>query len=109
MNERLKNGLYRGTSVTFARASPLNEAQRTSYDARSNASLFGRRDAIVALLLHNSARGMTVQAFVHMSVDMIKSRMKLADGWKDVVTTLRKNGPAWFAMAWSHGAATSID
>lgn len=98
LEEGLKNGLYRGASVTVARASLLNGAQLASYDTMKRKLGWdeGPRLHIFCALMS----GIIAQTVV-MPIDSIKSQMMLGNGWRDVANTLRMNGPFYLYRGWA--------
>jgi hypothetical protein len=92
-DEGLRHGLYRGASVTVARASLLNGSQLASYD-----TLKHHLEWKEGPLLHGTcamASGVIAQSVI-MPVDTVKSYMMLGNGWKTVFKNIQKNGPFWF-------------
>lgn len=96
--EGLVGGLYRGASVTIARACVLNGAQLASYDTMKHYSLSwdngnghpGSKLAQEGPLLHVTCAlfsGVLAQTVV-MPIDTIKSHMMLGKGWPDVAKHL---------------------
>lgn len=91
--EGLARGLYRGASVTIARAGCLNGAQLASYDTMKQYA--GREDKSnnSSLLLREGPHLHIVCAFlsgvlaqtVIMPIDTVKNHMMLGRGWKDVL------------------------
>ena len=99
-NEGLREGLYRGSSVTIARASLLNGAQLASYDTLKR-WVDPNRD-YEGLPLHFScalASGVIAQTVV-MPVDTIKSKVMMGEGWKSVAHAIHQNGPMWLYRGW---------
>ncbi|KAL7475516.1 hypothetical protein ACHAW6_001426 [Cyclotella cf. meneghiniana] len=95
--EGLKNGLYRGASVTVARASLLNGAQLASYDTLKRQLKWEEGP-----LLHSVCAllsGVVAQTVI-MPIDTIKSQMMLGKGWLDVVAIIHKNGPFYLYRGW---------
>ena len=94
----LLQGLYRGSSVTIARACLLNGSQLASYDTMKQYALAkGREDRNnSSSLLQEGPHLHVVCAFlsgvlaqtVVMPIDTIKSHMMLGKGWKDVAQHL---------------------
>jgi hypothetical protein len=85
--------LYRGASVTIARASLLNGSQLASYDTLKRSLPFlpeGPLLHVVCALLS----GILAQTVV-MPIDTIKSSMMVGNGWKTVGERLVANGPFW--------------
>ena len=93
--EGLVRGLYRGASVTIARACCLNGTQLASYDTMKQYALAkGRENSNNSnRLLREGPHLHVVCAFlsgvlaqtVIMPIDTIKSHMMLGKGWRDVV------------------------
>jgi len=90
-DEGLVHGLYRGASVTIARACVLNGAQLASYDTMKHSALnWGQSHAEASgklyqegPLLHVSCAllsGILAQSVV-MPIDTLKSHMMLGKGW----------------------------
>ena len=99
-NEWHREGLYRGSSVTIARASLLNGAQLASYDTLKR-WVDPNRD-YEGLPLHFScalASGVIAQTVV-MPVDTIKSKVMMGVGWKSVAHAIHQNGPMWLYRGW---------
>lgn len=93
--EGLRQGLYRGASVTVARASLLNGAQLATYDTLKQQSPSLIIDEGPALhFICGLLSGVIAQAVV-MPVDTIKSQMMLGHSWQTVMTALQSNGPFW--------------
>lgn len=91
--EGLGRGLYRGSSVTVARASLLNGSQLASYDTLKRTLQWEEGP-----FLHVSCAlvsGIIAQTTI-MPIDTVKSHMMLGNGWKTVGETVRRNGPLWF-------------
>ena len=95
--EGLVQGLYRGASVTIARACVLNGAQLASYDTMKHYTInWGQAHADSSgsgklyqegPLLHISCAlfsGILAQSVI-MPIDTVKSHMMLGKGWKDVL------------------------
>ncbi|KAL9179599.1 hypothetical protein ACHAXT_008889 [Thalassiosira profunda] len=100
--EGLRKGLYRGASVTVARASLLNGAQLSSYDMLKRMGWWEEGPA-----LHFTCgllSGIIAQTVV-MPVDTIKSQMMLGRGWRDVAEIIRRNGPFWLYRGWAPACA----
>jgi Mitochondrial carrier protein len=110
--EGLRHGLYRGASVTVARASLLNGSQLASYDtlkhamlAKSSSSSTSKSADEDALrhegpLLHvfcAMISGIIAQTVV-MPIDTVKSHMMIGNGWRAVVDCIRQHkfSPMWF-------------
>ena len=100
--EGLVKGLYRGASVTVARASLLNGAQLASYDTLKRQLRWNEGPSLH--LFCGLASGIIAQTFI-MPFDTIKSRMMLGNGWKDVFTTIRMNGPLYLYRGWTPACA----
>jgi hypothetical protein len=92
--EGLVHGLYRGASVTIARACVLNGAQLASYDTMKHYALSFQNSAVLegsrwtreGPLLHVACAffsGVLAQTVI-MPIDTIKSHMMLGKGWRDV-------------------------
>jgi Mitochondrial carrier protein len=90
--EGLAHGIYRGATVTVARASLLNGAQLASYDTLKKVS--GRDEGPILHLICALASGVIAQTVV-MPIDTIKSSMMMGNNWSDVWKVLRRNGPFW--------------
>lgn len=90
--EGLQQGLYRGATVTVARASLLNGAQLTSYDTLKRSLNWKEGPALhlVCALLS----GIIAQTVV-MPIDTIKSSMMVGKCPKGVWDTLKTRGPFW--------------
>lgn len=91
--EGLFQGLYRGASVTIARACCLNGAQLASYDTMKQYALArGKDEHDNSVLFREGPQLHVVCAFwsgvlaqtVIMPIDTLKSHMMLGKGWKDV-------------------------
>jgi hypothetical protein len=94
--EGLRQGLYRGASVTVARASLLNGAQLASYDTLKR-SLGQNNYCEEGPILHifcALCSGIIAQTVV-MPVDTIKSSMMVGSCWKGVWERLLERGPFW--------------
>jgi Mitochondrial carrier protein len=103
--EGLRHGLYRGASVTVARASLLNGSQLASYDTLKHAMLApasSKNTAAAAedddILRHEGpmlhvfcamVSGVIAQTVV-MPIDTIKSHMMIGNGWRAVVDCIRQ-------------------
>ena len=87
--EGLAQGLYRGASVTIARACCLNGAQLASYDTMKQFALARGQDSSLTRegpYLHVACAfvsGVLAQTII-MPIDTIKSHMMLGKGWTDV-------------------------
>jgi hypothetical protein len=101
--EGLRHGLYRGASVTVARASLLNGAQLASYDTlkslmnNNNDNKSDNSYWTEGPLLHifcALCSGIIAQTVV-MPVDTIKSSMMVGKSWKGVWERLLERGPFW--------------
>mmetsp|Transcript_11434 Transcript_11434/g.21751 ORF Transcript_11434/g.21751 Transcript_11434/m.21751 type:complete len:297 (-) Transcript_11434:131-1021(-) len=92
-NEGLRAGLYRGSSVTVARASMMNGAQLASYDTLKR-FLYWEEGPFLHLTCA-LASGIIAQTVV-MPIDTIKSYMMLGNDWKAVWNIMKTNGPFWF-------------
>lgn len=92
-NEGLRAGLYRGASVTVARASLLNGSQLASYDTLKR--LLHWEEGPILHVTCALLSGIIAQTVV-MPVDTIKSYMMLGNDWKAVWNTMKTNGPFWF-------------
>ncbi|KAG7368298.1 mitochondrial carrier protein [Nitzschia inconspicua] len=90
--EGLAKGIYRGATVTVARASLLNGAQLASYDTLKKIS--GRQEGPILHLTCALASGVIAQTVV-MPIDTIKSSMMMGNNWGNVLKVLRTNGPIW--------------
>mmetsp|Transcript_10040 Transcript_10040/g.20076 ORF Transcript_10040/g.20076 Transcript_10040/m.20076 type:complete len:328 (+) Transcript_10040:153-1136(+) len=100
--EGLRNGLYRGASVTVARASLLNGAQLASYDTLKRS--LGWEEGPLLHFFCALASGIIAQTVV-MPIDTIKSQMMLGDTWSTVGGRLRRNGPFWLYRGWAPACA----
>uniref|UniRef100_A0A7S4M9V5 Mitochondrial carrier protein n=1 Tax=Odontella aurita TaxID=265563 RepID=A0A7S4M9V5_9STRA len=92
-DEGLRTGLYRGASVTVARASLLNGSQLASYDTLKR--FLQWEEGPVLYLTCALASGIIAQTVV-MPVDTIKSYMMLGNDWRAVWNIMKTNGPFWF-------------
>ncbi|KAL3916462.1 MAG: hypothetical protein SGILL_005166 [Bacillariaceae sp.] len=90
--EGLMRGIYRGATVTVARASLLNGAQLASYDTLKKLS--GKEEGPILHTLCALASGIIAQTVV-MPIDTIKSSMMMGNNWSNVRNVLRTNGPFW--------------
>ncbi|CAB9506709.1 uncoupling protein [Seminavis robusta] len=99
-DEGLSQGLYRGASVTIARACVLNGAQLASYDTMKQYALArgrqqqthanGSQWAQEGPLLHVTCAflsGVLAQTVI-MPIDTVKSHMMLGKGWNDVMNNV---------------------
>lgn len=105
--EGLRHGLYRGASVTVARASLLNGSQLASYDTLKHAMLTSSSSAADDVLLRHEGpllhvlcamiSGIIAQTVV-MPIDTIKSHMMIGNGWRAVADFIRQHkfSPMWF-------------
>eukprot|EP00429_Kryptoperidinium_foliaceum_P010418 CAMPEP_0176002048 /NCGR_PEP_ID=MMETSP0120_2-20121206/444_1 /TAXON_ID=160619 /ORGANISM="Kryptoperidinium foliaceum, Strain CCMP 1326" /LENGTH=289 /DNA_ID=CAMNT_0017334621 /DNA_START=149 /DNA_END=1018 /DNA_ORIENTATION=- len=91
-NEGLRNGLYRGASVTVARASLLNGAQLASYDTLKHLVPMEEGPKLHTLCALMS--GIIAQTVV-MPIDTIKSKMMVGSCRRVVWKTLLERGPLW--------------
>ena len=94
--EGLRKGLYRGASVTVARASLLNGAQLASYDTLKR-QLKGHSWFEEGPVLHifcALCSGIIAQSFI-MPIDTIKSTMMVGNSWGDVWSKFLQRGPIW--------------
>jgi hypothetical protein len=85
-------GIYRGATVTVARASLLNGAQLASYDTLKKLS--GKQEGPMLHTMCALASGIIAQTVV-MPIDTIKSLMMMGNNWSNVWTLLRTHGPFW--------------
>ena len=91
-SEGWKQGLYRGSTVTVARASLLNGAQLASYDTLKR--LLPWEEGV---LLHTTCAllsGIIAQTVV-MPIDTIKSSLMIGSSPSFVWKTLKERGPFW--------------
>ena len=99
--EGLRQGLYRGATVTITRAALLNGSQLASYDTmkRNMAVSLGWDEGPALHVVCSLASGVIAQTVV-MPIDTVKSHMMLGHGWKDMVAVMRKGathgGLRWF-------------
>jgi hypothetical protein len=94
--EGLRKGLYRGASVTVARASLLNGAQLASYDTLKKK--LGWREGPVLHAFCALASGIIAQTLV-MPIDTLKSHMMLGKSWRSVLKELRQQqGPPFYGL-----------
>ena len=99
--EGLRQGLYRGATVTITRAALLNGSQLASYDTmkRNMAASLGWDEGPALHVVCSLASGVIAQTVV-MPIDTVKSHMMLGHGWKDMVAVMRKGakhgGLRWF-------------
>ena len=100
--EGLRNGLYRGASVTVARASLLNGAQLASYDTLKRR--LGWEEGPALHFFCALASGVIAQTVV-MPIDTIKSQMMLGDGFRTVGERIKRNGPFWLYRGWAPACA----
>lgn len=100
--EGLKNGLYRGASVTVARASVLNGSQLASYDTLKRKLKWEEGPVLHCFCALLS--GIIAQTVI-MPIDTIKSQMMLGNGWRDVTIILKKNGPFYLYRGWTPACA----
>ena len=91
--EGLRSGLYRGASVTIARATLLNGAQLASYDTLKRRLHW--EEGPVFHVTCALASGIIAQTVV-MPIDTVKSHVMLGNGWRAVFDVMRANGPFWF-------------
>jgi Mitochondrial carrier protein len=107
--EGLRQGLYRGASVTVARASLLNGSQLASYDTLKHAMLSSSSSSSSSSSKSSSAdddnvlrhegpmlhvfcamvSGIIAQTVV-MPMDTVKSHMMIGNGWRSVVDCIRQ-------------------
>eukprot|EP00539_Tryblionella_compressa_P006145 CAMPEP_0178763356 /NCGR_PEP_ID=MMETSP0744-20121128/17109_1 /TAXON_ID=913974 /ORGANISM="Nitzschia punctata, Strain CCMP561" /LENGTH=254 /DNA_ID=CAMNT_0020418249 /DNA_START=256 /DNA_END=1020 /DNA_ORIENTATION=- len=85
-------GIYRGATVTVARASLLNGAQLASYDTLKKLS--NQEEGPMLHFLCALASGVIAQTVV-MPIDTIKSSMMVGNNWNNIWQNLRVNGPVW--------------
>lgn len=94
--EGLRHGLYRGASVTVARASLLNGAQLASYDTLKKR--LGWHEGPVLHLCCALASGIIAQTLI-MPIDTLKSHMMLGKPLASVVKELRqRRGPPFYGL-----------
>ncbi|KAL3803684.1 hypothetical protein HJC23_003738 [Cyclotella cryptica] len=103
--EGLKNGLYRGASVTVARASLLNGAQLASYDTLKRQLKWEEGPMLHSFCALLS--GVVAQTVI-MPIDTIKSQMMLGNRWVDVAAILQKNGPFYLYRGWVPACAVKV-
>lgn len=90
----LKKGLYRGASVTIARASLLNGAQLSSYDSLKHGLSFQEGPFLHVLCAFSS--GVIAQTVV-MPIDTIKSSLMVGTSRTGIIQSITKNGGIrWF-------------
>ncbi|KAL3769836.1 hypothetical protein ACHAWO_011326 [Cyclotella atomus] len=89
--EGLQRGLYRGSSVTVARASVLNGAQLATYDTMKQ--YLGWEEGPILHSFCALLSGIVAQTVI-MPMDTVKSQMMLGHSWKDVYHCIiqRRNG-----------------
>ncbi|CAJ1939283.1 unnamed protein product [Cylindrotheca closterium] len=87
--EGLRNGLYRGASVTIARASVLNGAQLASYDSLKHVIPLPEGPFLHIVCAFSS--GVIAQSVV-MPMDTIKSSLMIGESRQRVVEAMMKNG-----------------
>ena len=97
-HEGLTRGLYRGASVTVARASLLNGAQLASYDTLKRTLNWDEGPILHVTCALSS--GIIAQTLI-MPVDTIKSQMMLGDGYKSVIQSIQRNGTFWLFKGWA--------
>ena len=90
--EGLREGLYRGASVTVMRASLLNGSQLASYDTIKR--IIPRDEGPLLHAVCALASGIIAQTFI-MPVDAMKSQMMLGNGWPAVGRTIHQRGFFW--------------
>ncbi|KAL3909026.1 MAG: hypothetical protein SGILL_008256, partial [Bacillariaceae sp.] len=90
--EGVAQGVYRGATVTVARASLLNGAQLASYDTLKKLS--GKEEGPILHTFCALLSGIIAQTVV-MPIDTIKSSMMVGNNWNNVWKVLRTNGPFW--------------
>ncbi|KAL3936559.1 MAG: hypothetical protein SGBAC_008144 [Bacillariaceae sp.] len=92
--EGLRSGLYRGASVTIARASLLNGAQLASYDSLKHVVEMPEGPLLHIMCAFSS--GVIAQTVV-MPIDTIKSSLMIGKCRTGIVEAVMKNGGAkWF-------------
>jgi hypothetical protein len=92
--EGLRNGLYRGASVTVTRASLLNGSQLASYDTMKKS--LGWKEGPTLHIFSAFLSGVIAQTVV-MPLDTIKSSMMVGKGSKGVFQVMVDNGGLfWF-------------
>ena len=91
--EGIVSGLYRGASVTITRAMFLNGAQLSSYDTLKRVLDWDEGPTLHVTCAF--ASGVIAQTVV-MPIDTIKSSMMVGNTFRQVVGTMRSNGPFWF-------------
>jgi len=93
-HDGLSNGLYRGASVTIARASMLNGAQLASYDTLKRSFHGSMEEGPVLHVVCALFSGIIAQT-VAMPIDTIKSSMMMGNRLQDVGEILKRRGPFW--------------
>lgn len=92
--EGLRTGLFRGASVTVARASLLNGSQLASYDTLKRK--LGWEEGPLLHIFCAFTSGIIAQTVV-MPIDTIKSSMMVGNCPKGVIKAMIQNGgPLWF-------------
>jgi len=91
-HEGLRSGLYRGATVTVARASLLNGAQLASYDTLKHIMPWKEGPALHSVCALLS--GIVAQTVI-MPIDTIKSSMMVGHCPRTVWKTLLERGPMW--------------
>jgi hypothetical protein len=103
--EGLRHGLYRGASVTVARASLLNGAQLASYDTLKK--YLGWHEGPVLHSFCALMSGIIAQTLI-MPIDTFKSHMMLGKPLATVVTELRtQRGPPFYGLYRGYLAASA--
>jgi hypothetical protein len=95
--EGIRHGLYRGASVTVARASLLNGSQLASYDTLKRCLNWNEGPKLHSLCALIS--GVVAQTVI-MPMDTIKSQMMMGKTWRDVAAILENNGPLYLYRGW---------
>jgi len=90
----LSKGLYRGASVTIARASLLNGAQLASYETLKQTFHHYIEEGPALHILCAFCSGIIAQTFA-MPIDTIKSSMMVGNRIQDVGGILKHRGPYW--------------
>jgi hypothetical protein len=91
-DEGFTRGLYRGASVTVARASVLGGSQLASYDTLKRA--IGWDEGAALHVVCSLSSGIIAQTII-MPMDTVKSHMMLGTGWTGVIAALRGHGPSF--------------
>lgn len=91
--EGVASGLYRGASVTIARASLLGGSQLASYDSLKR--WLGWEEGAALHATCSLASGVIAQTVI-MPIDTVKSHLMLGKDWRTVFDSMRAQGPRWF-------------